>query len=73
MKKSRQKNKVIKTRKAVYIFNYKKQCNLVVKINNKCSREYFDKSSVKTITKPFWKTCKPYFPNKHHMVAPKLH
>ena len=27
--------------------------------------EYLDKLNVKTTTKPFWKTCKPYFSNKH--------
>ena len=65
MKRSRLKNKANKTCKAADIFNYKKQCNLVVKINNECKREYFDKLSVKTTNKPFWKTCKPYFSNKY--------
>ena len=65
IKRSRLKNKANKTRKAVDIFNYKKQRNLVVKINNECKREYFDKLNVKTTTKPFWKTCKPYFSNKN--------
>ena len=65
MKRSRLKNKANKTRKAVGVFNYKKQRNLVVQINNRCKREYFDKLNVKTATKPFWNTCKPYFSNKH--------
>ena len=43
IKRSRLKNEVNKTRKALDIFNYKKQRNLVVKINNECKREYFDK------------------------------
>ena len=43
MKRSRLKNKANKTHKAVDIFYYKKQRNLVVKINNECKREYFDK------------------------------
>ena len=64
MKRSQLKNKANKTRKAVDIFNYKKQRNLVVKINNESKREYSDKLNVKTTTKPFWKTCKPYFSNK---------
>ena len=64
MKRSRLKSQANKTRKAVDVFNYKKQLNLVVKINNECKRESFDKSNVKTATKPFWKTCKPYFSNK---------
>ena len=44
----------------------------MVKINNECKREYFDKLSVKTTTKPFWKTCKPYFPNKHSHGGSKI-
>ena len=72
MKRSRLKNKANKTRKAVDIFNYKKQRNLVVKINNECKREYFDKLNVKTTSKPFWKTCKPYFSNKHSHGGSKI-
>ena len=73
MKRSRLKNKANKTRKAVDIFNYKKQRNLVVKINNECKREYFDKLNVKTTTKPFWKTCVNHTSQTNiHMVAPKL-
>ena len=72
MKRTRLKNEANKTRKAVDIFNYKKQCNLVAKINNKCKREYFDKLNVKTATKPFWKTCKPYFSNKHSHGGSKI-
>ena len=38
----------------------------MVKVNNECKREYFDKLNVKTVTKPFCKkTCKSYFSNKH--------
>ena len=40
IKRSRLKNEVNKTRKALDIFNYKKQRNLVVKINNECKTEY---------------------------------
>ena len=72
MKRSRLKNKATKTRKAVNISNYKKQRSLVVKINNKCKREYFDKFNVKTTTKLFWKTCKPYFSNKHSHGSSKI-
>ena len=72
MKRSRLKNKANKTRKTVDIFNYKKQRNLMVKINNECKREYFDKLNVKTVTKPFWKTCKAYFSNKHSHGGSKL-
>ena len=44
----------------------------MVKINNECKREYFDKLNVKTATKPFWKTCKPYFSNKHSHGGSKV-
>ena len=40
MKRSRLKNKLNKTRKAVDISNYNKQLNLVVKINNECKRTF---------------------------------
>ena len=72
MKRWRLKNKANKTPKAVDIFNYKKQRNSVVKINNECNTEYFDKLNVKATTKPFWKTCKPYFPNKHSHGGSKI-
>ena len=65
MKKSRLKNEVNKTSKVVDIFNYKKQRNLVIKINKECKRDYLDKLNIKTTTKQFSKTCKPYLSNKH--------
>ena len=65
MKRSRLKNKANRTYKAVDIFNYKKKRNLEVKKNNERKREYFDKLSAKTATKPFWKTYKPYFSDNH--------
>ena len=37
----------------------------MVKINNECKNECFDKLNVKTAIKPFWKTCKPYLSKKH--------
>ena len=72
MKRWRLKNTANKTREAVDIFNYKKQRNSVVKINNECNTEYFDKLNVKATTKPFWKTCKPYFSNKHSHGGSKI-
>ena len=72
MGRSRLKSKVNKTRKVVDIFNYKKQRNLLVKINNERKREYFDKLKVKIATKPFWKTRKPSFSNKHWHGSSKI-
>ena len=34
--------------------------------------KYFDKLNVKTATISFWKTCKPYFLNKHSHVGSKF-
>ena len=73
MKRSWLKNKENKTRKTVDIFNYKRELKIVFKISNKCKREYFDTLNVKTATKPLWKTCKPYFSNKHSHGGSKLH
>ena len=53
MKRLQLKNKAIKIRKAVDIFDHKKQRNLVVKINNDCRRDYFDKLNLKTPTTHF--------------------
>ena len=41
-------------------------------MNNECKREYFDKLNVKTTIKPFWKTRKPYFTNKHSHGGSKI-
>ena len=42
------------------------------KINNECKRKYFDKLNLKTVSKPFWKTCKSYFSNKHSHSGSKI-
>ena len=65
MKILRLKNRANKTCKAVGIFNYKKQRNLVIKINKECKRDYLDNLNIKTTTKQFSKTCKLYLSNKH--------
>ena len=44
----------------------------MVKINNECKREYFNKLNAKTATKSFWKTCKPYLSNKHSHGGSKV-
>ena len=35
-------------------------------------RKYFDTLNVKTTSKPFWKTCKPYFSNKNSHDGSKI-
>ena len=66
------KIKLKKARKAVDSLNYKKQRNLLVKINNECKREYLDKLNSYSATKPFWKTFNPYFSNKHPHGSSKI-
>ena len=64
MKKSKLKNKVNKTKLPVDIINYKNQRNYVVNLNKSAKFGYFNRYDCND-GKPFWVTCKPYFPKKH--------
>ena len=64
MKICKLKNKANKTKLPVDINNYKKQRNYVVNLDKSAKFEYFNRYDCKD-GKPFWVTCKPYFPNKH--------
>ena len=64
MKRSRLKNKANKSQWPADLFKYKRQRNLVVKLN-KHKKEYFEDLNVATNSKPFSDKCKPYFSNKH--------
>ena len=72
MKRSQLKNKANKTRNATDILNYKKQRNYVVKLNNQCKKDHFDRLNPEKDSKPFWKSCKPYFSNKHSFGDSKI-
>ena len=72
MKRSQLKNKANKTRNATDILNYKKQRNYVVKLNNQCKKDHFDRLNPVKDSKPFWKSCKPYFSNKHSFGDSKI-
>ena len=48
---------------------YKKQRNLVVKLNKKHRKEYFENLNVATNSKPFWGKCKLYLSKKHAKVT----
>ena len=37
----------------------------MVKLNNQSKQEHFDRLNPFLDLKPFWKSCKPYFSNKH--------
>ena len=65
MKRSKLKNKANKTKSADDLIKYKKQRNLVVKLNKNCKEEFFDNLEIKNKTKSFWDKCKPCFSNKH--------
>ena len=61
MKRLQRRNKANKTRNATNILNYKKKRNYVVKLNNQCKKNHFDRLNPERDLKPFWKSCKPYF------------
>ena len=61
MKRSKLKNKANKTKSVDDLIKYKKQRNLVVKLNKNCKKEFFDNLEIKSYSKSFWNKCKPYF------------
>ena len=65
MKRSQLKSKANKTKSVDDLIKYKKQRNLVVKLNKNCKKEFFDNLETKNNSKLFWDKCKPYFSNKY--------
>ena len=65
MKRSQLNNKANKSQLLANLSKYKKQRNLILKLNKKYKKEYFENLNVATNSKPFWDKCKPYFSNKH--------
>ena len=65
MKRSRLKNKANRSKDPVDIANSKKQRNLVVSLNRQAQSKYSNEVSNTESSRPFWKTCKPQFSNKH--------
>ena len=59
------KKKTNKSQLPADLSKYKKQRNLVVKINKKHKKEYFENLKIATNSKPFWDKGKLYFSNKH--------
>ena len=72
MKRSQLKNKANKTKDPKDILKYKKQRNYVVKLNNQSKQEHFDSLNPFLDSKPFWKSCKSYFSNKHSFGGSKI-
>ena len=64
MKRSAFKQKASRTKQQEDITKYKKQRNLVVKLNRETKLQYFNSLETKA-SKPFWDKCRPYFSNKH--------
>ena len=72
MRRTRLKNRSVKTRNEADFQRYRLQRNLVVKLNKRAKREYFgnlDMNSIKD-NKSFWKKLKPLFSNS--MVNEKI-
>ena len=65
MKRFELKSKANKTKSADDLIKYKKQRNLVVKLNKNCKKEFFDNLEIKNNSKSFWDKCQLYFSNKH--------
>lgn len=60
MKRSQLKNKTMKSKSKNDVIEYKAQRNIVVKLNKRCKKDFFDNLQ-KNISKPFWS----HFTNKH--------
>ena len=73
MKRSRLKNIANKSQNPIDKSNYKKQRNLVVRLNRRCKAQYFKEvMNTSKDTRPFWTACKPYFSNKHSKGDSKI-
>ena len=72
MKRWQLKNKANKTRNVTDDSHYKKQRNYVVKLYNQSKKDHFDRVNAKKESKPFWKSCKLYFSNKHSFGESKI-
>ena len=65
MKCSKLKNKANRSKLQEDIAIYKKQRNLVVKLNRDSKLRYFHNTETSKNSEPFWNMCKPYFSHKH--------
>ena len=71
MKRSQLKNKANKMTDPTDILKFKKQRNYVVKLNQS-KQEHFDSLNIFLDSKSSWKSCKPYFSNKHSFGESKI-
>ena len=68
MLRSRLKNKTNNSKNPIDIVKFKRQCNKVANLNKQAKFQYFEKRSVDSNSKRFWKACKPYFSNKNSNI-----
>ena len=72
MRRSELKSKASRTKLPKDIADYKKQRNLVFRLDEEREIEYFENLETSKDSKPFWNKCKPYFSNKHGHGDPKI-
>ena len=72
MKRSELKSKANRTKRPQNISNYKKQRNLVVRLNKERRIDYFENLEASKNSKAFWNKCKPYFSNNHAHEESKI-
>ena len=72
MKSSQLKSKANKTEDPKGILKYKKQRNYVDKWNNQSKQEHFESLNLFLDSKPFLKSCKPYFSSKYSFGDSKI-
>ena len=65
MKRSALKRKASRTKQQEDITKYKKQRNLVVKLNREKKLHYFNNLETSKNSETFWDKCRLYFSNKH--------
>ena len=72
MLRSHLKNRANKTKNPEDLAKFKVQRNLVVKLNKKARKSYFETTDPKQNSKGFWNACKPYFSDKVSGVQGKI-
>ena len=72
MKRTRLKNVFLNSPTAETRENYKKQRNLVVKLNKDAKKNHYKKLGTGNHSKTFWETCKPLFSNKNTSMSEKI-
>ena len=72
MKRSEVKSKVNRTKRPKDISDYKKQRNLLARLNKERRTEYSENLETSKNSKPFWNKCKSYFSNKHAHEESKI-